>query len=67
MKRKHHPRELPIVAASPAEIADMYGISRPTLYQAMRRGELKSAKVGARRVIYLSDMDAFLDARRETG
>lgn len=66
-KRKHEPRSLPVIAASPAEIADMYGISKPTLYIYLRRGELLSSKVGGRRIIYLADMDAFLDARRERG
>lgn len=65
-KRKHEPRTLPVIAASPSEIADMYGISRPTLYLYMRTGALPSAKVGARRIIYISDMDAFLDARKDT-
>lgn len=64
-KRTHGPRTLPVIAASPAEIADMYGISKPTLYQYMRRGELQSSKVGGRRIIYLADMDAFLASRRE--
>jgi excisionase family DNA binding protein len=64
MQRVHISRELPVVAASPAEIALMYGISRDLLYQYMRSGQLPSAKVGGRRIIRIADMEAFLDARR---
>ena len=60
-------RALPVVAASPQEIAEMYGISRDTLYTYMRSGALRSSKVGTRRIITIADMDAFLDARREQG
>jgi excisionase family DNA binding protein len=67
MKRKqrvHTGRELPVVAASPSEIAQMYGISRDLLYAYMRSGALPSVKVGGRRIIRIADMEAFLDARR---
>ena len=63
-QRVHTGRDLPIVAASPGEIAAMYGISRDRLYAYMRSGALPSAKVGARRIIRIADMDAFLDERR---
>lgn len=63
-QRVHLDRNLPVVAASPAEIAEMYGISRDLLYQYMRSGQLPSAKVGTRRIIRIADMEAFLDARR---
>lgn len=59
------PRELPIVAASPRELATMFGIGKDLIYAAIRTGELPSSKVGTRRVIMVEDMKAFLDARRD--
>lgn len=59
------PRALPIVAASPRELATMFGIGKDLIYAAIRSGELPSSKVGTRRVIMVKDMEAFLDARRD--
>lgn len=59
------PRNLPVIAAGPREIAMMFGIGRNLIYAAMRTGELPSSKVGTRRIILIRDMEAFLDARKD--
>ena len=59
------PRNLPVIAAGPREIAAMFGIGRNLIYAAMRTGELPSSKVGTRRIILIKDMEAFLDARKD--
>lgn len=59
------PRNLPVIAAGPSEIAAMFGIGRNLIYAAMRTGELPSSKVGTRRIILIKDMEAFLDARKD--
>lgn len=59
------PRNLPVIAASPREIAAMFGIGKDLIYAALRSGELPSSKVGTRRIIKVADMEAFLDARRD--
>lgn len=40
-----------VVAFSPKQVEQMLGISHPTLYELIRRNELKSFKVGRRRCI----------------
>lgn len=59
------PRELPVIAAGPREIAAMFGVGKDLIYAAIRSGELPSSKVGTRRIILVEDMRAFLDARKE--
>ena len=59
------PRNLPVLAAGPREIAAMFGIGKDLIYAALRTGELPSSKVGTRRIIKVADMEAFLDARRD--
>lgn len=54
-----------ILAVSPNEAARLCGIGRTTLYAALSSGELKSIKIGTRRLI---TMDALRDwlKRNET-
>jgi len=40
------------------------GLGRTTLYDAMQRGELPYLKVGASRLIKVSDLDALLERHR---
>lgn len=40
------------------------GLSRTTLYELMRSGELSYAKIGARRLIFMDDLRALLVAHR---
>lgn len=56
MQDKEHVR----IAYSVAEIARMVGLSRSTLYTEMGSGRLGYIKVGARRLITESAVDAYL-------
>lgn len=49
------------LAVAPAEAARLAGIGRTRLYSAITAGELPSLKVGARRLIKFSDLEAWLD------
>jgi hypothetical protein len=61
MKRKtqrvHTGRELPVVAASPSEIAQMYGISRDLIYKYLRSGALLELSAEDERVIEFAPKD----------
>lgn len=52
------------VVFSPREVAEMLGIAPSTLYCYMNAGEVPSLKVGGRRFISLSAVNAFVDASR---
>ncbi|NPV54872.1 MAG: helix-turn-helix domain-containing protein [Firmicutes bacterium] len=51
-------------ALSPEEVAELLGVSRTTIYREMSRGRLSSMKVGARRLIMLPDLEAYLGKER---
>ena len=48
------------LAVSPAEAARMAGIGRTKLYQALSSGDLASFKMGSRRLIRVTVLDAWL-------
>ena len=48
------------LAVSPAEAAQLAGVGRTTLYLAMRDGDLRSLKVGKRRLIAVDALRAWL-------
>jgi excisionase family DNA binding protein len=48
------------LAYSVAELTELTTLSRDALYDAMRRGELKFIKVGARRIITADAWQAFV-------
>lgn len=48
------------LALSPAEAAELLGITKPTLYKFLRDGRLPSLKMGTRRLIRRESLDAFL-------
>ena len=52
------------LAVSPAVAARLAGLGRTTIYAALKAGELKSLKVGARRLILVETLRAWL-ARHE--
>jgi excisionase family DNA binding protein len=52
------------LAVSPAVAARLAGLGRTTIYAALTAGELKSLKVGARRLILVETLRAWL-ARHE--
>lgn len=49
-----------ILAVSPAQAAQMVGIGRTLLYAAISSGELASFKIGTRRLIRVSALEAWL-------
>lgn len=55
------------LAVSPAEAARMAGIGRTKLYQLMGAGEIASVKLGSRRLIRVSEIEAFLDRLADAG
>ena len=48
------------LAVSPAEAAKLAGIGRTSLYQAISSGDLASFKIGSRRLVRISVLDAWL-------
>jgi len=51
-------------AYSPQQVANLFGLSRTTVYREMQRGRLASAKIGRRRVIAVSDLKDWLGSDR---
>jgi len=49
------------VAVSPAEAAQMLSISRSALYELLMSGELRSVKVGGRRLVSVAAIVALVD------
>lgn len=43
-------------AFSPAEVATVFGVSRSSIYEAIRRGELRSVRLGGRRLIPVAEI-----------
>lgn len=48
------------IALSPAEAARRAGLGRTTIYAALKEGDLKSLKIGARRLIMVDALKAWL-------
>lgn len=53
---------MPKRAHSIQEVADTLGINRVTVYRLLERGELKSIKVGRRRLILAEELERYLAA-----
>lgn len=53
-------RALEPIAVSPNEAAGLSGVGRTTLYAALSAGELKSIKIGTRRLITVDAIRAWL-------
>jgi excisionase family DNA binding protein len=49
------------IAYSPAELADLVGLSRKAIYRAIERGELRASRVANRLRIRPIDVDAWLE------
>jgi excisionase family DNA binding protein len=58
-KPPHIPPQ-PRLAYSIDETASMLGVSRPTLYKMIWRAELRTVKVGSRRLVPASELDRLL-------
>jgi excisionase family DNA binding protein len=54
-----------VFAVSVRKAAESAGVSRSTIYEAMRTGGLKFVKIGARRLILLDDLREWLIALRD--
>ena len=54
------------LALSPAEAARRSGLGRTTIYAALKAGDLKSLKIGARRLIMVEALKTWL-ASHEAG
>lgn len=54
------------MAVSPGDGAKLAGVGRTKFYQALTSGEVRSFKVGSRRLIRVAEIDAWL-ARLEAG
>jgi len=52
-----------VLAVSPNEAARLSGLGRTTLYAALSSGELKSIKLGARRLIMLDTLRDWLKSK----
>lgn len=66
---KPHPAAAPVarIALSIAEAAEATGWSISSLYLAMQRGEIPWCKIGARRMIRVADLEAFMAAHLVQG
>lgn len=61
-RRQHRPRP-PVepLVYTPQEAADALRISRPMIYKLIDAGDLRSLKIGSRRMIPLTAIEALLD------
>lgn len=59
---RRHLERVDRLAYSPAEAAEAIGISRAKLYELLEAGELRSVKIGRRRLIRAADLESLLDA-----
>ncbi len=55
-----------VLAVSPNEAARLCSIGRTTLYAALSSGELKSVKIGTRRLITIEALRAWLRNHEQT-
>jgi excisionase family DNA binding protein len=49
------------------EVMDTTGLSREFVYKQVRTRQLRSMKVGRRRLVRIADLEAWLDAFTDTG
>jgi len=50
-----------LIAVSPADAADLIGVSRGTIYNLIERGELRRSKVGRATRIPVADLVALIE------
>lgn len=51
------------LAVSPAEAAQMLGLGRTKFYELLAANEINSVKIGARRLIRVAELEAWLKAK----
>lgn len=59
------PQPLAPIAVSPNEAARLAGVGRTTLYAALAKGDLKSLKIGTRRLIKVSAIHDWLRTKED--
>ena len=64
--KKQTAQPTPPIAVSPDEAARLAGIGRTSLYAALAKGDLKSIKIGTRRLIKIEAIHEWL-ATHQTG
>jgi excisionase family DNA binding protein len=64
--RKDKGRELPKLAYSVMEIVESTSLSRASVYKAIRVGDLRSVRIGARRIILHEDLQRWLEGQPPT-
>ena len=57
-------RKLDPITYSPAEVAKLIGISRTYAYELVQRGDIKSIRIGRRRLVLERDLNAYLERKR---
>ena len=57
-------RKLEPITYSPAEVAKLIGISRTYAYELVQRGDIKSIRIGRRRLVLEKDLNAYLERKR---
>lgn len=55
------------LAYSTAEVAEVLGVSRPTVYTLMRRADFPAFKVGSRTLVSAEGLRAWVQAQVERG
>nr|WP_070959812.1 helix-turn-helix domain-containing protein [Hyphomonas sp. Mor2] len=55
------------LAVSPADGAKLAGIGRTKLYELLAQNQIPSFKIGSRRLIKISDIEAWLDSALKRG
>lgn len=55
------------LAYSTAEVAEVLGVSRPTVYALMRRADFPAFKVGSRTLVSAEGLRAWVQAQVERG
>ncbi len=56
---------LELTGFSPSEAANLCGVGRTFIYSAISSGELKTSKIGSRRIITLGAIRAWLQANED--
>ena len=56
-----HPDLERLIAVSPAQAADLIGVSRGTIYNLIERGDLRRSKVGRATRIPVADLVALIE------
>jgi excisionase family DNA binding protein len=56
----------PVMAVSPQKAVELVGVGRTTLYSAIKKGVLKTSKVGSRRIITIEALKEWLASHEDS-